>query len=178
MPAFKDISLCLFAEDNAFRKQIVKVAQSSHFDNCIIFCILISSTALVFESPVNDPDSLGVQIMAKLDYFTTVIFTIEAMIKIIATGFLFNGPKSYMLLSTNVLDFIIVVPSVLSLIFDAQLDIFKIIRMIRLMRPLRFIGRNDNLKESLKAILQSLPSIGSLLAIVMFVMFIAAIFAV
>ena len=73
------------------------MAASTHFDNFIILCILVSSTALVFESPVNDPEGLGSQIIERLDFLASVIFTVEAAVKIIATGFLFNGPQSYLL---------------------------------------------------------------------------------
>lgn len=47
----------------------------------------------------------------------TSIFTIEVIIKVIAKGFIVNGPGSYMRSSANVIDIVIVIFSLLSLIF-------------------------------------------------------------
>ena len=75
---------------------------------------------------------------------------VEAVAKIVAKGLFFNGSESYLRESTNILDFIIVVPSVFSMLpIKMELSIFKIIRMFRLLRPLRFIGKNENLKISI-----------------------------
>jgi len=59
-----------------------------------------------------------------------------------------------------------------------ELQFFKIIRMFRLLRPLRFIGKNANLKISIQALYVSLPAIGSLFVIVLLIFLIFAIVAV
>jgi len=101
------------------------------------------------------------------------------VVRIIADGFLMNGPKSYLKNPNNVLDFCIVVPSVVELFpLGTDLGFFKIMRMIRLMRPLRVIGKNENLKNSIMALYVALPSIFSLLIIVLLVMLVFAIMAV
>lgn len=51
----------------------------------------------------------------------TIIFTIEALIKIIAFGLIFNGKKSYLMSAWNVMDFIIVLSALISLAFSADL---------------------------------------------------------
>lgn len=47
-----------------------------------------------------------------IDYILTAIFGIEAILKIIANGFLGTGFRSYMRDGTNILDFILVVITV------------------------------------------------------------------
>ena len=77
----------------------------------------------------------------------TAAFTLECAINIIVHGFLFNGPTSYLRDSWNVLDFIIVIFSLVSIAtVGLQLEILKIFRMLRVLRPLRVLKRNFGLK--------------------------------
>ena len=64
-------------------------------------CIVISTVTLAFEEPLEDPNSEKRIIIGLIDYVTTTIFTIEALLKIIALGFLFNGKRSYLRDSWN-----------------------------------------------------------------------------
>ena len=49
-----------------------------------------------------------------MDLSLTVFFTIEALLKIITLGFLFNGRKSYLKSGWNIIDFTVVITSLLS----------------------------------------------------------------
>jgi hypothetical protein len=55
-----------------------------------------------------------------VDLILTIIFTIEAILKIISLGFLFNGNESYLRNSWNIIDFTIVLISV-SITIDIKL---------------------------------------------------------
>ncbi len=114
---------------------------SSHrfFDYFIIICILVSTINLAFEHPLDDPNSELRTTLDKIDYVFTGIFCVEAVIKIITVGFLFNYKDSYLLNSWNVLDFCIVVLSLVSLTIDAKLSVVKVLRTARIIRPLRLI---------------------------------------
>ncbi len=88
--------------------------------------------------------------LESLEYVTTTIFLLEMMVKVIATGFIINGPESYLRFGYNVVDFIIVLASVISLFpLNVHLDILKIMRTVRLLRPLRVISRSTSLKLSI-----------------------------
>ena len=50
------------------------------------FSVLTSSFILGFEDPLGPPDSLRAQILLGFDLFFTVVFVLEALIKIIAHG--------------------------------------------------------------------------------------------
>lgn len=81
------------------------------------------------------------------DIVMTILFTWELVIKVIVYGFLFNGENSYMRNNWNIMDFVIVTFSLVSLIFsDVDLEIFKLLRMLRVLRPLRMISRNPGLR--------------------------------
>jgi voltage-dependent calcium channel L type alpha-1D len=78
-----------------------------------------------------------------MDIVTTFFFTIEVIVKVIAVGFVINGKTSYIRDTWNMLDFIIVIISIVSLFpIEAKISVFKIIRMARLLRPLRIISKN------------------------------------
>ena len=78
----------------------------------------------------------------------TLIFTLEGMLKIIAFGFiLFNftlfrfclDKNSYLRDGWSILDFLIIIISLIDVIFiDEDLQSFKVIRLFRVLRPLRF----------------------------------------
>ena len=89
------------------------------------------------------------QTLIKVDYIFTWIFCVEALMKIITVGFIVNYKDSYLLNSWNVLDFCIVVLSLVSLTVDADLSVVKVLRTARIMRPLRLIQHAEGLKVAI-----------------------------
>lgn len=79
----------------------MKLVIHKAFGIAIMVCIVISTVTLAFEEPLEDPNSEKRIIIGLIDYVTTTIFTIEALLKIIALGFLFNGKRSYLRDSWN-----------------------------------------------------------------------------
>ena len=77
-----------------------------------MFFIFESSIQLSLENPLNDPHGKKVQILDYIDIINTTIFSLESIMKIIATGLIFNGKKSYLRSYWNCIDFIIVIFSV------------------------------------------------------------------
>jgi hypothetical protein len=73
----------------------------------------------------------------------TFMFTIEVIIKIISKGFLLNGKKSYLRSAANILDFVIVLFALIDIsLTNVNLSFIKIIRMAKLVRPMRLVFRN------------------------------------
>jgi hypothetical protein len=58
------------------------------------------------------------------------------------------------------------------------ISVFKIIRMARLLRPLRVISKNENLKLSMQALWISIPAVTALLVIVLLFFIIFAIIGI
>lgn len=87
------------------------------FEASIAFCILVSSVQLAIETPLLDPEGELLKALWIIDMITTLVFTFEAATKIVSFGFLFNGEDSYLLDGWNIMDFSIVVMSILGL-FD------------------------------------------------------------
>lgn len=57
----------------------------------ILLTIFMSSVVLSLQNPLNDPNGSLEYILYWIDVVTTIIFTIEAILKNIAYGFAFNG---------------------------------------------------------------------------------------
>ena len=140
------------------------------FEGVIMTLIIVSSITLVLDNGLSDPESPKIVFVGYLDNCFTVLFTLEALVKIVAMGFLFNnaelrakGMGPYIRNPWNMLDFVVVVSSVLDLVVSlksqagplaegmtredaaqvaASLQSLKALRALRALRPLRMISRN------------------------------------
>ena len=129
------------------------------------------------ETPLDDPQGDLVNILKYTDYFMTGAFCLEALLKIISYGFLANGPDSYLKEPWNILDFVIVLSALTGIIAGEEVDIsfIKSLRILRILRPLRLISRNEGLKVAITSLFNSIPSIINLQIIVLFFIFLFAI---
>ena len=132
-------SLYIFSPTNPLRRFCNTLTNYWVFDAVIILLILVSTITLAFEHPMEDPNSEMMEILKKIDIGMTAIFSLEALLKIITSGFLLNGKKSYLRDAWNMLDFTIVVLSIVSLNISADISFVKVLRVARILRPLRLI---------------------------------------
>lgn len=140
-------SLLFMGEDNLLRKHCALVVGHRYFDNTILFLIGFSTVLLALENPLDDPESSFNFVLKKLDVVVSIIFTLELVIKVIVYGFLFNGKEAYLKNAWNQMDFLIVTFSIISMTFsNVKIGIFKVLRMLRVLRPLRMISRNPGLR--------------------------------
>ena len=138
----------MFSEQNCLRQVCIQLNESQIFENIITTIIVLSSFTLAMENPLNDPEHIYCVILHNVDGSITVIFALEFIIRVIAEGFACNGSKSYIRDPWHILDFIIVFSSLISPLVEGMSAI-KIVRMMRLMRPLRIIAKSDELKISI-----------------------------
>ena len=136
---------------------------------------MISTFTLAMEEPLDDPDSLSRQLLAIIDKTMTVIFLIEATLKIITVGFLFNGKQSYLREASNILDFMIVVSALISWTTDADIAVMKVLRTVRVLRPFRIFSRLKILEIVMQSLYHALPKVINLQLVVLFFMYIFAI---
>jgi hypothetical protein len=124
---------------------------------------------LAFEHPLDDPLSKKNMILKNIGMVLAFVFLIEAVLKIIVNGFIFNGRHSYLRGGWNQLDFVIVICSILSFALDSnKLKSVKVIRILRVLRPLRMISGNEGLQLCVKSLLLSLPGIINVIILTLF----------
>lgn len=159
-------SLMLLSPDSKFRLFCTKIVGHQYFDSFILFLIGFSTILLTLENPLDNPDGQKAHVLAHIDIVVSAIFTIELLIKVIVYGFIINGPQSYMLNAWNIMDFIIVCFSLISIIFSGvDLGIIKVLRMLRVLRPLRMISRNPGLRIAVQSLINAIPDIGNVLVV-------------
>ena len=113
--------------------------------------ILASSITIAIDNPLNNPDSSLTNTLFIIDGVFTFLFLLEALLKIIAMGFIHNHneeEKAYLCVGWNILDFLVVIASLvdftlgLANVSNNSLKALKALRTIRALRPLRVISRN------------------------------------
>lgn len=98
------------------------------------------------------------------------------MMKSITFGFIINGKSSYLRQAWNILDFTIIIFSIMSL--GPLSDNLKTIKIFRVLRTLRIISRNVELKVAVRALFHALPNIGNITIIMLLFFLIFGVIAV
>jgi hypothetical protein len=112
-------SLLLFGPDSWLRQAAAAAISHRHFESAILGLIVLSSLALALDAPSLDVDSTLKGALDILDWIFVMAFLLEALLKILAMGFVVNGPSSYLRNAWNVLDFIIVVVGLVTVATEA-----------------------------------------------------------
>ena len=157
-------SLWLFAPDNKIRQFMIRTVTHKRFEAFIISLIVISSILLAIDSP-HIKDKGFKDTLAGLDTLFVVLFTLEAVMKIIAMGGW--GQGAYFWNGWNILDFTIVI---IGIVLQAagnnpKLSALKALRTFRALRPLRVASRSENMKVVVNALFLTLPPISNVLLV-------------
>jgi len=145
-----------------------------------MFLIFLSSFKLAFDSYTwHLPDTNRiVEISNIADNCFNYLFIAEMTSKLIAVGIIMDE-GSYLRDSWNQLDFFIVMASVVDMSLSAyKIGFVKIMRALRVLRPLRMIAHNPELKMIINALLDSMGSITNVLFVIGIVYLIFAIIGV
>lgn len=175
-----DNSMYLFSKQSSIRILSYKMIKHSLWENTVQFLILASSLKLAFDTYTleYDKDSSLKKVSSQIDTFFNISFIFEMMFKLIAMGLIMDK-GSYLRDSWNQLDFFIVNSSILDMIMsDFEIPFIKILRMLRVLRPLRFISHNVAMKMVVIALLESTAHIVNVLMVVAVVYLIFAIVGV
>ncbi|KAL7669231.1 hypothetical protein ACOME3_009896 [Neoechinorhynchus agilis] len=126
--------------------------------------------------PNNDSTRMN-RILEKVEYFFLVIFAVEAILKIVAHGFVLHR-NAYLRSSWNLLDFVTVVVGFLSIILTQNnvkgFDV-KSLRAFRVVRPLKLVNGVPSLHIVLNSIIRAMIPLLHIALLVLFVIIIYAI---
>jgi hypothetical protein len=145
-----------------------KIVQHALFEAFILVVILLNSLKMATDDPLATTTNLP-----EVETAFTAIYVTEMTIKIFAYGFVF-GQGSYLRDLWNILDFVIVVTSLLPLIMNIGFSV-NALRAIRVLRPLRTITKVKALKMIVKTLFNSFSLVMDSLTILFMVMGIFAI---
>ena len=154
---------------------------SKWFDNFIMLLIFLNSVKLAADTyflELPETDFIKV-VIAKVDDCFNVFFTIECLLKCFGLGFCFDN-GSYLRDDWNKLDFFIVLTSLTDMVMTKWIDadVFKILRLLRTLRPLRVISHNASMKMIVAALFESVGSIFNVMIVVVMVWLMFAILAI
>ena len=162
-------ALCCITNQNPLRKAAAVVSDHHIFDKIIIACILANCLTMASRDFIDSEDkTTRNQILNYFDLFFSVVFILEALIKILANGFVL-GKKTYLRDPWNVIDFIIVIAAIFDFITSLMnmesnaLNALKSIRVLRVLRPLKALKTLTSLRKQVSALLNSLKRLANVL---------------
>lgn len=166
------MSLYIFSKENRFRQLSYRLIKHPAWDNTIIVLIILSSLKLALDTYLYDLDEDDIinKVSNIADDIFNYAFIIELSLKVIAMGLFMDG-GSYLRESWNQLDFFIVISSIIDMTLQAISDgqsigFVKILRLLRVLRPLRMISRNPDLKLMVSALMESVGHIMNVLVVI------------
>ena len=173
-------SLYIFHYNNIIRKICYKVSNHFLFENLVMLIIVCSSIKLAYDTYITNLPSDNIQqvISTDLDTFFTFFFAFEALLKIVALGFI-QDEGSYLRESWNQLDFFIVCASLIDFsVSSIDIPVIRVLRILRTLRPLRFISHNSEMKLIVTALLESVGHIINILIVIVMIWLMFGILAV
>ena len=158
-------SLGVFPPESGLRSLCFTITTSAAFDSFIMLLILFAPCVLVLQMPayVDSLSADAANFIHIADLICLVIFTVEALLKVVALGFA-RGEAAYLGNAWNRLDFFLVCMTWLSIILQQETPLFKLFRALRALRPLRKL----RLMAGLAAILEFYPYILNVCAFLIF----------
>jgi len=137
----------LIPEDHPLLKKIYRIIYFSDtpagklFDILLLVFILISSILVMLETvPVLDVKYH--KFFYQIEFFITVLFTIEYLLRI----FSIKDKNEYIFSPLGILDFLSIIPFFIGLFFPAA-HFFVIIRMLRMLRIFRILNLADYMHD-------------------------------
>ena len=170
----------LFRKTSVIRMWCFQVTSSSRFEWAVLGVILLSTVKLIWETYIQDesPDSPSLYLSTCLDLSFTCLFSLEFLLKATSLGLL-CGKGTYMRDCWNLLDLTIITFSLLDLsVSDINIPVIKVFRLLRALRPLRFISHNESMRIIVNALIESIGALANVAVVFCLFLLIFAILGV
>ena len=128
-----------------------RLAESPTFDAAVLAAICLSTVVLAVEGPPGSLPAETLYLFERVNQVFFVVFIVEFVAKVLAFGFMFT-PNSYLKLGWNRLDFVVIVGSIIQQLGGNA----GFVRLLRCLRPLRIINRNEGMRVIISAVVDSL----------------------
>lgn len=146
----------------SLKQKLIQIRESRWFSNLTTSIIIFYASMLGFKT-LGDVESNYDTFLYFLDYFITIYFLIEIIIKMAAE----KNLKDFFKSGWNIFDFIIVV---ITLIPMDNSTMAAIARLMRIFRVLRLLNSRPQLKNIIDMLIGAIPSIVDIV-ILMFIIF-------
>ncbi|XP_077535891.1 calcium voltage-gated channel subunit cacophony isoform X5 [Haemaphysalis longicornis] len=169
-------SLFLLSEDNLLRRYTKFFIEWPPLEYAVLLTIIANCIVLALEEhlPKGDRTPLA-QKLEKTEPYFLGIFCVEALLKIVALGFILHR-GAYLRNIWNIMDFVVVVTGFVTYFVPEDLDLdLRTLRAIRVLRPLKLVSGIPSLQVVLKSIIKAMAP---LLQIGLLVLFAIVIFAI
>ncbi|OMJ79317.1 hypothetical protein SteCoe_20698 [Stentor coeruleus] len=154
----EQLACCFLKSENTIRKFMQRIVLNTNLEFAITFIIVLNIIKLIWDTYIISESNNSPSIMAStiIDSIFTVIFGLEFIMKTIALGFCF-GKGTYLSDHWNKLDFIIFILSLIDLLLmSVNISVVKVLRALRIFRPLRLIRYNTSMKIIIASLFESL----------------------
>ena len=169
-PYYEPTVLFCLSKENPLRRGCIQFMEWVWFDRFILLTILANAIVLCMMEPKKiegrgcgdfkaTSTTGGNSVIEGSELVFTTIFTLEMLTKVVAMGFLVNK-GSYLRDGWNVMDFIVVVISLVSLLPGTGSNA-SALRVIRVLRPLRTLSVLPGMRTLIGTIIRSVPMIGN-----------------
>ncbi|KAJ9436172.1 putative Voltage-gated calcium channel protein, partial [Diplonema papillatum] len=177
LPQPDERSLFCLSVDNPLRALCIQVYTTKKFALAILVVILLNSLLMLvtYSVPCDEKHPCLQEVAYWIDLVFSTCFTLEMLVKIIALGGVLHS-QSYFRTGWNVLDFITVIGSLVSLT-GAGSNV-SILRLLRVLRPLRTMSRVAGLRNLMGALFAAVPEIRDNVILIMFLVIIFGILGV
>ena len=171
---------------NPLRDFAVHLTSHVAFDPCNLSVVFLNCITMALDTPFLDSsivvdernDARMLQILHFIDFAFTIVFTVEAVFRSLAWGFVL-GPTCYLSYNWNRLDFTIVVVSWVDVIVSSSnLGALKSLRLLRAFRALRMLNKVEGLQHLVVSLIQSMTALVHVIGVTFLVWSIFAIFGV
>lgn len=172
--------------DNIIRQLAIWISEWPWFDRIIIFLIVVNSLGLgmldyEYTNLTTDFPELGLEmpflnrLMEQTEFFFTICFTMEMLIKMIASGLILDK-NCYLRDYWNWLDFIVVLGSILA--YLPNFSNVTILRTFRLFKPLRSLRTLPSMQELVVTLLDSVMQLTNVFFLLVFALLVFSILGV
>ena len=158
-------SLGCISENNKIRIALGKFAENPYFESFVFNLIGLNSLFLALDEPTLSMENnlYTKKTIDLIGNLVSLLFIGECILKIIVMGFV-RGKHAYLKDNYNILDFIIVLFSILSLVLESmslgqEISSLKALRALRALRPLKLVSKNEGMKLVVNSILASIPNL-------------------
>lgn len=171
----------MIPKDSRCRRWLADIIGNPYFESFVYHLIGINSILLMIDEPIllNLYSKSSIAIMQNI---ISLIFIIEACFKIFVMGFVV-GKYTYLRESFNILDFIIVILSIISYlleVLDTNIDIsyIRAFRALRALRPLKLVSKNEGMKMIVNSLLSSIKQLVNVMLIAFLFFFVFGIMGI